>query len=218
MAQQSSCPVVKICGISRGEDIAILNQCLPEYVGFVFHQQSSRYVDLSTAGQLRAMLDPRILSVGVFVDAPVDQIVAAAQSGAISIVQLHGQETPTYVASLREALGAVPIINAWPIVDGDSFAYAMNVDPDYLLFDGPQGGSGQQMDWSLLDDIRHYTDMPGFFLAGGLTVDNVQAAMSLGVDGVDVSTGVETGGVKDPAKIHQFISTVRGVHDPRSTS
>jgi phosphoribosylanthranilate isomerase len=110
------------------------------------------------------------------------------------------------------------VINAHPIVDGDSFAEALSVNGDYLLFDGPEPGSGQAMDWNLLDDIRHYPDLPGFFLAGGLNVDNLGSAMNLGVYALDVSSGVETGGVKDPAKIQEFISAVRAVHHPRRPS
>jgi phosphoribosylanthranilate isomerase len=209
--------MVKICGISRADDIAILNQCLPEYAGFVFAEESQRRVDLATASQLRSMMDPRILTVGVFRDAAIEDIVEAVNSGAISMIQLHGHESPSYVEALRQVLPRVPIINAWSIVDRESFAYALNVDPDYLLFDGPKPGSGQVMDWSLLDDVRHYPDMPGFFLAGGLTCENVSGALTLGVTGVDVSSGVETNGVKDPAKIAQFIHIVRATQDPRRT-
>jgi phosphoribosylanthranilate isomerase len=134
------------------------------------------------------------------------------------MVQLHGQESASEVSALRQIMPGLPVIKAAPIVDGSSFAEALNVDSDYLLFDGPQPGSGTMMDWTLLDDVRHYPELPGFFLAGGLNVHNLGPAMDLGVYCLDVSSGVETKGVKDPAKIQEFISTLRRVHHPRSGS
>ncbi|MDR0488318.1 MAG: indole-3-glycerol phosphate synthase TrpC [Propionibacteriaceae bacterium] len=212
MGQQSLCPAIKICGISREEDIPVLNYTLPEYVGFVFHEPSTRYVTLGKACELRTLLNPRIITVGVFVNAPIQEIVSAVQFKSISMVQLHGIEDEPYIMALRKALPGVPIINASTIRDGAGFAAASQADPDYILFDGAEPGSGISFDWSLLEDIRHHPNLPPFFLAGGLTQETVKSALTLGVYGVDVSSGVETGGIKDPAKIQGFISAVRGHH------
>ena len=197
---------MKICGISRAEDVPVLNEMMPEYVGFVFHPQSRRHVDLETAKHLRTLLDDRITTVGVFVDAPISQVVEAVESGATSMVQLHGKEDPAYIANLRSALPRTPIIKAIPAAD---IGTATRYDADYLMVDAARPGSGESFDWNLLSAIP--TTMP-VFLAGGLTPDTVSDAARLGVYAVDVSSGVETGGVKDPDKIRSFILAVRGEH------
>ena len=211
MGQQSNCPAIKICGISRDEDVPVLNETLPEYVGFTFNLPAPRYVNLGTASHLRNLLDPRILTVGVFVDAPISEIVTAVGFGTISMVQLHGHEDSTYVETLRESLPRTPIINAHPIHDGHSFVEANLVDPDYILFDTTPG-SGRSFDWSLIADIRHHPNLPPFFLAGGLDDKTVREALDLGVYGIDI-----TSGVTDPQKIRSFISTVRSANNKFST-
>ena len=199
-------PSVKICGISRAEDVPVLNDMLPEFVGFVFHPSSRRHVDLDTAKHLRTLLDDRITTVGVFVDAPIPQIIESVESGAISMVQLHGSEDPAYIADLHSALPRTLIIKA---ISATDVGTAAQYDVDYLMVDNARPGSGESFDWNLLSAIP--TTMP-VFLAGGLTPDTVSDAARLGVYAVDVSSGVETGGVKDPGKIRSFILAVRGEH------
>ena len=200
-------PAVKICGISRADDVPVLNQMMPDYVGFVFHPDSRRHVDLTTARHLRELLDERITTVGVFVDAAISQVVEAVESGAISMVQLHGSEDRPYIAWLRQALPATPIIKAVPVTDETSIESATGYDVDYLMVDNPRPGSGESFDWDLLGQLP---DEVPVFLAGGLTPDTVADAARLGVYAVDVSSGVETDGVKDPGKIRSFILQVRG--------
>ena len=199
-------PAVKICGISRVEDVPVLNQMVPEYVGFVFYPPSRRYVDLDTARHLREILDFRITTVGVFVDAPIAQVVEAVESGAISMVQLHGSEDAEYIAELRHALPRTPLIKAVAATD-------ISIDPstndvDYLMVDNARPGSGESFDWDLLGHLPQ--EMP-VFLAGGLTPDTVADAARLGVYAVDVSSGVESDGAKDPDKIRSFICQVRNM-------
>ena len=207
-------PAVKICGISRAEDVPVLNEMLPEYAGFVFHPASRRYVDLDTARHLREMLDEKITTVGVFVDAPIPQIVEAVESGAISMVQLHGSEDPAYIADLRQALPRTPLIKAIAATDTAAIeniaGYESPCDSlnavDYIMVDAARPGSGESFDWDLLGIFPATIPV---FLAGGLTPDTAADAARLGVYAVDVSSGVETGGVKDPQKIRSFIMAVR---------
>jgi len=163
-------------------------------------------VDLGTARHLRELLDERITTVGVFVDAPILQVVAAVESGAISMIQLHGSEDQPYIAELRGALPRTPLIKAIAATDTCSIETASHLDVDYIMVDNARPGSGESFDWDLLRTLP--TSMP-VFLAGGLTPDTVSGAARLGVYAVDVSSGVETDGAKDPDKIRTFISRVR---------
>ena len=199
-------PGVKICGISRVEDVPVLNETLPDYVGFVFHPGSRRHVDLDAARHLRDLLDERITTVGVFVDAPIARVVEAVESGAVSMVQLHGSETSAYIAELREALPRTPLIKAVPADDAASVE-AASLDVDYLMVDNARPGSGESFDWEVLGQLPAQVPV---FLAGGLTPDTVADAARLGVYAVDVSSGVETDGAKDPDKIRSFICRARG--------
>jgi len=203
-------PAVKICGISRDDDVPVLNEMLPDYAGFVFHPASRRHVDLDTARHLRTLLDERITTVGVFVDAPIPQVVEAIESGAISMVQLHGSEDQGYIAALRRALPRTPIIKAVAASDAASISQITTDNVDYLMVDNARPGSGESFDWDVLGDLPTETPV---FLAGGLTPDTVSDAARLGVYAVDVSSGVETDGVKDPNKIRAFISAARSVRN-----
>jgi phosphoribosylanthranilate isomerase len=158
---------VKICGLTRPCDIDAVNAEKPDYIGFVF-AESRRQVTPLQAAQLRKMLHPDIIPVGVFTDESIENMQALVRSGVITLIQ-----TPTHVG-------------------------------EYLLFDSPNPGSGQTFDWSTIK-----TDKP-FFLAGGLNPENVSEAIKKTAPyAVDVSSGVETGGVKDPVKIKEFIRRVR---------
>ena|GEM_PF-96 len=203
-------PGVKICGITRHEDAEALNQSLPQYAGFVFHPASRRHVDLETALDLRSLLDPRILTVGVFQDAPVADVVEAVEASAVSMAQLHGAADGEYVLALRAAAPHTPIIKAVAALDAGSIVDAAGVGADYLLVDSASPGSGEGFDWAWLEEARLLTDLPPIFLAGGLTPDTVGEACRLGVHAVDVSSGVESDGLKDPAKIAAFIAAARG--------
>ncbi|MDR1571209.1 MAG: phosphoribosylanthranilate isomerase [Clostridiales Family XIII bacterium] len=201
---------VKFCGLRRPEDIEYANICLPEYVGFVF-AESRRRLSLAEAARLRAGLDPRIRAVGVFAGAEEGFVEEAFASGAIDLVQLHGGEGDEYVGRLKERLPC-PIIRAVGVGGG------MGPPPDrgradYLLFDalagGAMGGGGRAFDWGIL------AGAPGpYFLAGGLCAGNLGAAISLlGPYCVDISSGIESGGLKDLAKMR----LVMGIAKRRDT-
>ena len=202
-------PAVKICGIRRDEDAAVLNDVLPEYAGFIFHPASRRYIDLDTALHLRAILDQRISCVGVFVDPPLEQVAAVADSGAVQLVQLHGQQNAADIARLRGLVPGVPIIKAVSVSDVASIVRAAGLGADFLLLDGPHSGSGVGFDWALINQARHEVRLPPLFLAGGLTPQTVRLTAGLDIYAVDVSSGVESDGTKDPAKIHAFVAAAR---------
>lgn len=196
---------VKICGLSRMEDIEAVNLALPEYIGFVF-AESRRRVEPETAAKLKEKLDKRIAAVGVFVNQEPEFIAALCREGIIDMVQLHGEEDHAYIRQLRELcsyriIKAVGVSNALPhLPEG----------PDYLLFDTAseqRGGVGQAFDWSVLKEMQSAP----YFLAGGLDASNVAKAVAeLHPFCVDVSSGVETNGMKDAKKINEFVRQVRG--------
>ena len=195
---------VKICGLSRAEDIAAVNRVLPDYIGFVF-APSRRRVEAKTAAGLKESLDPRIKTVGVFVNEEISAVAELHRNGIIEIVQLHGDEDDDYIRRLKDTCGcrvikAVGVGEALPMLP---------TAPDYLLFDTlseQRGGVGRAFDWNVLHGYRG----PPYFLAGGLTAHNVVDSIALlNPFCVDVSSGVETGGIKDAEKIEMFVSLVR---------
>ena len=196
---------IKLCGMTRPEDIEAANALMPEYTGFVFAKKSRRYVDPDGAAALRAMLAPGIRAVGVFVREPPEKVAELLDQGIIDIAQLHGGEDDGYIARLR-ALTDRPIIQAFRIDGPADLARALQSPADAILLDSGAGGTGTAFDWSLLRDIPR-----PWFLAGGLDPENVQSAVArLHPWAVDVSSGIETDGAKDPAKMAAFVRRVRG--------
>jgi phosphoribosylanthranilate isomerase len=195
---------VKICGLRRECDIAYANRLLPDYIGFIFAKKSRRYLTPETAAQLKARLDGRIKAVGVFVDAPAEEIAALAQAGTIDLVQLHGHEDAAYIRALRESV-SLPLIQAFRVDTPDDLRRAEASAADYILLDNGAGGTGERFDWSLLQEMRR-----PFFLAGGLDADNAAEAIAQTHPfAVDVSSGVETDGVKDFEKMKAFVQAVQ---------
>jgi len=202
---------VKICGLSREEDIIAVNHALPDFIGFVF-APSRRRVDIATAAMMKAKLDPRIKTVGVFVNEEVSAVTEIYQNGIIDMAQLHGDEDDGYIKRLKDTCGC-PVIKA---VGVDDALPSLPVGLDYVLFDTlseQRGGTGKTFAWSVLQAYSR----PSFFLSGGLSIENVAAAIHrLAPFCVDVSSGVETGGTKDADKIEKFVCLVRGIPGPRA--
>ena len=185
---------IKLCGLSREADILAANELMPDYVGFVFWRKSRRYVSPEHAVRLRKILNPEIQAVGVFVDEKPE--IVAAISEHVDAVQLHGQEDEGYIKSLR-ALISKPVIKAF------KFGEVRETSADYVMIDSGMG-TGKVFDWSAVNIKRP------FFLAGGLTPENVRDAIrTLHPFAVDVSSGIETDGVKDRAKMKAFAEAVR---------
>ncbi|MDR2484766.1 MAG: phosphoribosylanthranilate isomerase [Treponema sp.] len=198
-------PKIKICGLFRSEDTAFVNEAEPDYTGFVF-AKSRRQVSAAEALRLREKLKDGIIPVGVFVNAPIEEIHALYRDGVIAAAQLHGGEDEAYIAALK-ALCPLPVIKA---LRGDALQGAdtgrLRGGADYLLFDGGAGGAGTPFDWSLLDPAG--PALP-WFLAGGITADNIRDAAAFNPYGIDVSSGAETRGVKDKDKIIRLVELAR---------
>lgn len=202
---------IKICGLKSEEDISYANELKPDYIGFVFVPGRKRYVSPERAAYLTSIADPSIRRVGVFVNEPLENVAALLQNETIQLAQLHGQEDAAYARRLK-SLCHRPIIKAFVIKTGSDIKRAFHYPCDYLLLDGGLG-YGRPFDWSLVTPgIRR-----PFFLAGGLTPENVKEAID-GTHpyGVDVSSGVETDFCKDYYKMKAFINSVRS-QEPRGS-
>ena len=201
----------KICGIKNLQDVQAVNKHKPDFAGFVFYPLSKRYVSLIVARRLKAALNRHIKTVGVFVNAPGEEIAAAAELGIIDLVQLHGDEGNAYIAELKK-ICKLPIIKAVRVQDENDIKRADYYNCDYLLFDtysqSAYGGTGRQFNTQLLKGVKIHKP---YFIAGGLNADNVRHALKgLKPFAADVSGGVETDGGKDAAKIKAFIKQVKG--------
>lgn len=187
---------IKTCGMTRLEDIAAVNEAHPDMCGFIINfPKSTRSISAEQQIELAARLDPTICSVGVFVDAPINQIVALAQIGSIQAIQLHGNEDEDYIAHLRKQC-TLPIIKAFQIKNANDLAKAEASSADMVLLDSGQG-SGKSFDWSLLKTFAR-----PYLLAGGLNPQTIPEALnSLNPWGVDLSSGLERNGLKDREKI-----------------
>ncbi len=203
---------IKICGLSRAEDIAAANNAQPDYIGFVF-AKSRRQVSPEKAAELRRGLAAGIQAVGVFVNEPAENVARLAEGGVIDIIQLHGDEDEAYLQNLRQ-LTDKPIIKAVRVQSPEQILRAEKLPCDMLLLDtytpGQYGGSGQMFDRSLLPKLTK-----PWFMAGGLAADNLAAAVrECGENlpyAVDVSSGAETDGVKDAEKMLKLVQIVRGL-------
>ena len=194
---------IKLCGLSRPEDVLAANELAPDYIGFVFWRKSRRFVDYDTAIELKKLLDPKIQAVGVFVDEEPDTVNRLLNRNIIDLAQLHGGEDESYINRLRR-LTDKPIIKAFRIKTESDIQSAMNSTADYILLDSG-AGTGSVFDWELLRGVNR-----PYFLAGGLSPDNAALAVrSLHPYGVDVSSGIETDGIKDKTKMTAFVTAVR---------
>ena len=193
---------IKICGMRRKEDIEAAGACRPDYVGFILSPGFRRSVTLQEAELMADLLAPGILIVGVFVNETVERVTAAA--GVLDQIQLHGTEDNAYIKELREQT-AKPVIQAFHIRSADDLKRAMESEADYLLLDNGTG-TGETFDWSLIREM----DRP-WILAGGLGPDNVaEAVRRFRPYAVDLSSGAETDGWKDPVKMEKCVQAVRG--------
>lgn len=198
---------IKICGLTREEDITAVNRCLPEYIGFVF-AASRRRVSPGQARILKAKLDKRIKAVGVFVNEGIDSIAALCDAGTIDLVQLHGDEGEDFLRELKQRVDC-PVIKAVRVKNPEQVLAAQRLPCDLLLLDtyseAQYGGGGLTFDHSLIPGLHK-----PFFLAGGLNLDNIEQAIRDSHPwGVDISSGVESDGIKDEDKIKAIIARGR---------
>ena len=194
---------IKLCGMMSESDIRKANELMPEYAGFVFFEKSSRNLSPERALELKEKLSGSIKAVGVFVDADESFIKELIDNGTIDAAQLHGNEGDDYIRRLKDA--GIYVIKAIRVRDDESLKKAETSPADMILLDAGMGG-GERFNWEMLRDFKRK-----YFLAGGLDPENVrQAIESLHPYGVDVSSGIETGGRKDSGKMEKFVENVRG--------
>ena len=202
---------IKICGLTRQEDIQAVNEAKPDFCGFIVEfPKSRRNVTVEQLKALRENLDNSILPVGVFVNAPVELPAQLLNEEIISLAQLHGQEDEAYIRKLKTMTDQL-IIRAFSIKNEEDINRALRSEADYILLDQGAGGTGETFDWNLVPSIKR-----PWFLAGGLGCDNLAAAIEqLHPWAVDLSSSVETDGHKDPDKIIAAVQTVRNIKEEK---
>lgn len=201
-------PRVKICGVTRLEDALNAARLGADALGFNFWPGSKRFIAPAAARVVVDRLPPFVTPVGVFVDQPEEEIRRAAEESGVRVVQLHGDEPPELCARLPfPVVKAVQVGGALPLDALAAYPVAA------FLLDSPSagyGGSGGAFDWSLAEGVA---DLAPVILAGGLTPENVAAAVRLVRPyAVDVASGVEsTPGVKDVSKMVRFIAAAKEI-------
>lgn len=207
---------VKICGLTRSEDVAAAAEAGATYVGFVFFEKSPRHLSPAVARDLAIDVPPGIAKVALVVDADDSALDALTRTVPLDMLQLHGRETLDRVAAIRARYG-LPVMKAIGIADADDLDQIERYGAvaDQLLIDAKPpigadrpGGNAAAFDWSLI--AGREWPVP-WLLAGGLTPDNVSEAVQItGARQVDVSTGVERSpGIKDAGRIRSFITAAR---------
>jgi len=207
MVKQLRVVRVKICGMTRLEDVLLAVEGGADAVGFIFYKKSPRCVSAKTVKSIIAALPPFIETVGVFVNESVDRINRIADSCKLSAVQLHGNESPAFCKKIRRK-----VIKAVRVKSRDSFEGLASYKVSAFLLDafsnGQQGGTGETFDWRLVSEGKKYGPV---ILAGGLDPSNVaHAIQKVKPYGVDVCSGVEKSpGIKDPSMLKEFIKAVK---------
>ena len=201
---------VKICGVTRIEDALAAAHCGAHAIGLVFYRPSPRYVDVDKAAAIVRALPPFVTPVGLFVDAPAEEVRSISARAGVQLIQFHGSEPPDFCAQF--GLPYMRAVRVRPEVDLLQYARDFHGAQALLLdayHEGLQGGTGATFDWALIPP-----SLPlAVVLSGGLNPDNVREAVRrVKPWAVDVSSGVEASkGIKDAAKIAAFISGVRDV-------
>jgi len=203
---------VKLCGVKRPEDIWYMNEFQPDYVGFVFAGTKRRIMP-QTAAKLAEKLDRNIQKVGVFVNEQPETVAMVAKMVGLQAIQLHGNETEEEIAYLRTRLPGCSVWKAVRVQDERSLSAALRLSADFLLLDSfsdsSYGGTGKIANLAV---IQKANIARPYFLAGGLNSDNIRTiAASLHPYGVDISSGIETDGVKDRKKIETIMQIIRNI-------
>ncbi|SIT87176.1 phosphoribosylanthranilate isomerase [Edaphobacillus lindanitolerans] len=197
---------VKICGLMEAEHVQAAVGAGADAVGFVF-APSRRRVDPAWASELAKLVPEGVLKVGVFVNAPEEEIFTVHRNVPLDLIQYHGDESPETIRRI-----GLPAIKAFSVRTEEDVKRASDYDVDYWLFDAPgtdyRGGSGRVFDWTLLEKAGIPRERT--IIAGGLHPGNAADAVAqVRPFALDVSSGVETESRKDPALIRSFIAQVR---------
>ena len=200
--------IVKICGITNLADAQTAVEAGADALGFIFYPGSPRYVVPEAAAEIISQLPPYIVKVGVFVNPSEEQVLSASNLAQLNILQFHGDEPPGFCLQF-----GLMSMKAFRVSGPETLDELPNYPTDAWLLDaytpGALGGTGEKFDWDLARQARGL-GRP-IFLAGGLTPENVGAAIAqVRPYGVDVSSGVEISpGRKDPEKVRRFITAAK---------
>jgi phosphoribosylanthranilate isomerase len=201
---------VKICGITTPDDARLAVSFGAWAVGLVFYDESTRRCDPESAAAVGAELKRRAEVVGVFVNAPLDEVIRTADAASLSMLQFHGEEGPSYCAEARRRSG-LKVVKATRVRDGASIRALSAHKTNFHMLDayvpGRPGGTGERFDWSLAAEHPHE---PPLILSGGIDAGNVGEAIAVVKPfAVDVSSGVEASpGRKDPEKLRRLFEAV----------
>ena len=210
---------VKVCGMTNLADATQAADLGAWAIGLIHHAESSRFVEPAVAEEIGAALKRRCEVVGVFVNSTMDEVVDAAERENLTMLQLHGEEGPSFCTEAARRTGA-KVMKAMRVSSAADVKAAEAFRTDFHLFDayehGLHGGTGHSFDWDLVANRRSKIPM---VLAGGLTPENVSDAISRTQPyAVDAVTGVEAEpGRKDPSKVEAFIEAVRS-KEPRTSA
>lgn len=201
---------IKVCGIKTSADFEHLQRLHVDYVGFVF-APSKRQVTAEQVATLTHGIERTSELVGVFVDEQPDEMLRIARVAGLDVLQVHGGETPDLCRMLRNTSG-ISVWKAWGVChdERDTALADYRGTVDAVLLDNERGGTGKKFAWEEIERLREYLPDVPLFVAGGLQVENVRDLVAnYRPYGVDVSSGVETDGAKDQAKITAFVTRVR---------
>lgn len=199
---------IKICGIRREEDIEIVNEFLPDFIGFILVPNSKRYIDPTSIIKLKNKLNPKIKTVGVFVNETSEKINEIKKICGLDIIQLHGEETPDFC---KEIDGTI-----WKVIGVENNRCKASLleyskVTDLLLLDShvgnERGGTGITFNWELLNE---FSDKFNIGVAGGININNIDLAKKLkNIKLIDLASGSETNNIKDRKKIEYIVKTIR---------
>lgn len=218
---------IKICGLTRPEDVRDVVAAGADALGFVFYPQSPRYVAPQAVGELLRGIPPFVMSVGLFVNTSIETLSDVVHHAPVDLLQFHGDETAEQCHTLASSVNR-PFIKAFRVKPDTSAADLLECDSAYraasplfrgLLLDtyvDSFGGSGKVFEWSVIPEKL----APQVVLSGGLSVQNVTEAVSrVRPFAVDISSGVEMAkGIKDVAKVRAFVEAVRNADQTNVSS
>ena len=202
--------MVKVCGITNVADARVAAEAGADAVGFIF-AESPRKVGTEEARRISIALPENVLKVGVFVNAPPEEVLRTAAEAGLDMVQLHGDETPETVAAVRA--GGLPVMKAIRVRNVDDLADVERFDADLLLLDAyseeARGGTGERFDWEVAKSLKGRGNI---VVSGGLAPENVREAVDFFEPyGVDASSSLEDApGEKNEESVRRFIVAAKG--------